>query len=95
MTKIVTVRIPSARKAGEIVESTESGATLAGGARKGVAPRSNVRQEMGISKDESHSWQSLARVPKPVFDEYVDKVRAREAPAGGEDEPLSKEATLK
>jgi len=75
------------RRAGEIVEATPvppppkgvRGAkgrfTTAGGSG---APRTEVRKELGISEHESQSWQALARIPEPVFNEFVEKVKVRE-----------------
>jgi len=73
------------RRAGEIVEisdPTPSGrkpqAKAVSGTVQTKSPRSNVRQELGISEYESHSWQALSKIPKPVFDEFVEKVKVRE-----------------
>ena len=73
------------RRAGEIVEATPSGRDLnAPSARAGragaqpIAPRREVRKELGISEHESTSWQALAHIPEPVFEEFVEKVRLRE-----------------
>ena len=72
------------RRAGEIVEATESGSnTPRPGAGRRVTgpvprPRTDVREELGISRHESTSWQALARIPEPVFEEFVEKVRVRE-----------------
>jgi hypothetical protein len=72
------------RRAGEIVEATEEqrgGRSGHGAGRVGhPTPRQEVTDELGISDYESKSWQALARIPEPVFEEYVEKVRAREEP---------------
>jgi len=75
------------RRAGEIVEATEPNVKdrtgqprLGGKFLSGPlpAPRKEVREELGISEHESKSWQALARIPEPVFEEFVEKVRVRE-----------------
>jgi hypothetical protein len=75
------------RRAGEIVEATDAYPVnkplrgkfgLVGSEKKGPGPRAAVREELGISKRESTSWQALARIPEPVFEEFVEKVRVRE-----------------
>lgn len=73
------------RRAGEIVEATEPGATPRRGIEgkgksgiKGVTPRQDVREELGITRKESTSWQALARIPESIFEEFVEKVRLRE-----------------
>jgi hypothetical protein len=74
------------RRAGEIVEATElEKPTPIRGAKGGMlgslprnAARGGVREELGISKHESWAWQSLAKIPEPVFDEFIEKVRIRE-----------------
>jgi hypothetical protein len=74
------------RRAGEIVEAVPRG-DEAGGKRvprghglttPAEAPRKEIREELGISEHESTSWQALARIPEPVFEEFVEKVRVRE-----------------
>ena len=75
------------RRAGEIVEATDNkpdstakagpgGKFITGGTSQ--SRRGDVRQELGISKQESTSWQALGKIQKPVFDEFVEKVRVRE-----------------
>jgi len=53
---------PAGRRAGEIVEATEpgEGAVTPGTGRRGTGdrPRQNVREELGISRGESTSWQA-------------------------------------
>ena len=71
------------RRAGEIVEATPSGSRasrVAPGPAAGAmaAPRTDVRREMGITESESRSWQALARVPEPLFNMYIDGIRARD-----------------
>ena len=73
------------RRAGEIVEASDSypagrvpNAKSATGTVKTKSPRSGVRQELGITEHESTSWQALAKIPKPVFDDFTKKVEARE-----------------
>ena len=62
------------RRAGEIVEVTEpgghdltlpsrsSGGQISAGPRP--APRTEVREKLGITEHESKSWQALARIPE-------------------------------
>ena len=74
------------RRAGEIVEETVPGDRQLRGRRAGGKPlvedlghpRKDVREELGITESESKSWQALARIPEPVFEEFVEKVRVRE-----------------
>lgn len=70
------------RRAGEIVEATESAKTtgkeLATSRRTGPTQREKVREDLGISIHESVSWQALARIPEKTFEEFVEKVRVRE-----------------
>lgn len=73
------------RRAGEIVEGTSEHPRLKDKDDrvhpKGVnapSPRSDVKKELGITESESRSWQALARIPEPVFEEFVEKVRIRE-----------------
>jgi len=72
------------RRAGEIIEDTPVAPGVRAGPGKGrgkmLTQRKSIRDELGISEHESQDWQALAKIPEPVFEEYVEKVRAREEP---------------
>jgi len=76
------IRLRSERKAGLLLaESKATGLRDAGrgGDRKSpLRDVSVILPDLGVSHIQSHRWQTIANIPEPVFEKYIEKARQSE-----------------
>lgn len=64
------IKVRAERRAGEILKVSVS---------PGGSPMSHdvTLPDLGITRMQSHRWQSIAEIPEPVFEEYIAKTKER------------------
>jgi len=72
----IEIQVRAERRAGELLaQMPKHAGELRRGTQKGPREKTSTLAALGISKNESSTWQKLAKIPEPEFEKRLAVAR--------------------